>query len=223
MSVSWFFRVAAALVLSALVLGCSEGEASRTATVVDPAHVLPTSPAAGDWQWEGLVLGVGDSATACFGGIGASLPPSACVGWPIRGWQWADVEGVTELGRLSDGTVRQVEVRLTVRVDGDALRLVRPIERTQGMARLECRSIGNQDPVPLAWDRVEALLGSTTARQAGLFSNNAARSMAAYVLDAPARLELPVLADTSSVRAWLHETFGDTRIDLCPSLRPASN
>lgn len=216
--VRWFVVGAAWVLMSVIVGGC-HGADSRTPV----SSTMPTSPAVGEWVWDGLVLGRGDEAVACFGPVALSLPPAGCGGWPVRGWDWATTPGVSVLGVLSGEPVREAVVHLTVRVDGDELVLTRPIVGgSDSQSRAPCATIGDRDPQPEEWSNVEALLRSDGAKAAGVYPDNISVTLGGFVLDPPARLSVSLLVDTLSVRAWLLDAFGRSMVEFCAALQPVT-
>ena len=197
----------------------------RTTTV----EVAPTTTAsqrgrASEWVWDGLVLGRGGAATACFGPIALSYPPAGCGGWPLRGWRWADAPDVyafTE-GLLPAEPVRQAFVHLRLRIDDDALLVIGPVMPGDATTtRQPCTTIGDREPMPIEASKVEALVSTDAAKAAGFYPDNRPVPLMSYDLAPPAHVDAPVLIDTPAVRAWVLDAFAGARVQLCPALRSA--
>ena len=211
------------VLVSALLASCSAAPGNPTADDSLTNVTVPPSPAVGEWVWDGLVLGKGDSATACFGEVAASLPPAGCVGWQLRGWSWESMPGATVVGTREGVTVRTANAHLFVRVSGSELALTRSatISTQVPATGLECVDFGTADPRFSSASELTDVVTSESARSAGLFLNSESSMMATITTTSPAVLRLPVLADTPGVRSYLTQTLGGMRISLCPVLKPA--
>ncbi len=213
------------IALSFLVLGVSAactGDRTTTGEAAPTAIAPPPGPAS-EWLWDGLVLGRGDEATACFGPISASDPPAGCWGWPLRGWRWADAPDVYEFtgGLLPAEPVRQAFVRLHLRIDGDALLVIgSALPGDATTTRQPCVIVGDRDPAPIEASALAALVTSDEARVAGFYVDNLSTPIPWYDAAPPASFGAGVLIDTPAVRAWVLDAFAGSRVRLCPALRP---
>lgn len=183
--------------------------------------VSSANPSTGRWLFSGLVLERADDnrgPIACFGGVAASDPPSACGGWPIRGWDWA-----TAPQARNQANVRTSSAVLTGHVEGDQFVLDEaPAERpATDNATFACSLIGNTDEPAIDQATVNARFDTPAARAAGLYPTTPHSFRVSFAGDPAVSgwLGLTVLADTPEVRSFLLKDLQDLRTQICSVLR----
>lgn len=174
-------------------------------------------PAAPTFVWDGTVLGLGDTAEACFGGIPAALG-AGCSGVVIRNWRWDEAPRVKAPREFNGVPLRESVAQITFRFDDGAITLTKKAEAAASSRVPACVVVGSADPTGRLTDSVIEASRRSQARAEGVYVVGAGPAYT-MVDDRPV-ITLLVVADTPELRRWLTDTFGDGRVQVCPVARP---
>ncbi len=176
-------------------------------------------PAAPTFVWDGTVLGLGDTAEACFGGIPAAPQMATqCFGVLIRNWRWDDAPGVKLLGEFNGVPLRESVAQITFRFDDGAIALTKKAKASASSRVPACVVVGSADPTGRLTDSVIEASRRSQVRAEGVYVVGAGPAYT-MVDDRPV-ITLLVVADTPELRRWMTDTFEDGRVQLCPVARP---
>lgn len=201
--------LAAALLLVGLAAACGS---EPTAHVADPGSSgMPTRiPAAdGPVATRDLVTVMDTGAPElCLGAVAESYPPQ-CHGIPLRGWSWADQNGVFE----HQGDIRWGLFAVTGTFDGTTFTvehatpaaLYDPMAREPGLG--DCPEGNGADCMPPTGQAL-AQTQAELAALPGLLTSWAST----------ARLHVDVVFDDGSLQAWADETYGDGVVAITSAL-----
>lgn len=199
--------VAALLVLS----GCSTDAGSSPAPTSSPAGLAATAPFVappeGPVTATGMVIDAAGDVEFCLGGVMESYPPQ-CVGVPVDGWMWDQVEGSE-----SSGEVRWGSYAARGTYDGERFMLTDPPIL-----------LALYDPMPIE-DPTRGVDGTTDAHDLSLVQDEVFAWLGADALTAwPERgyVWVQVVWDDGTLQDAVDDAYGEGVVIITSALQSIS-